>query len=40
MQFALYLAAILTAAVGSRGRHLSWPVFLAVGFLAIMAARG
>jgi hypothetical protein len=28
------------ALVGSRGRHLSWPVFLAVGLLAILATRG
>ena len=27
----------LIAVVGSRGRHLSWPVFLAVGLLAIVA---
>lgn len=28
------------ALLGSRGRHLSWPVFLAVGLLAIFATRG
>ncbi len=29
----------VVALVGSRGRHLSWPVFLAIGFLAICATR-
>ena len=28
------------ALIASRGRHLSWPVFLAIGVLAIFATRG
>ncbi len=32
-----FLAHFLIALVGSRGRHLSWPVFLVIGILAIYA---
>ena len=32
-----FLAHFLIALVGSRGRHLSWPVFLIIGILAIYA---
>ncbi len=35
-----FLAHCLVALVGSRGRHLSWIVFLAIGVLAICATRG
>jgi hypothetical protein len=34
-----FLAHAVVALVGSRGRHLSWPVFLAIGILAIYATR-
>ena len=34
-----FLAHGVVALVGSRGRHLSWPVFLAIGILAIYATR-
>lgn len=32
------IATGLVALIGSRGRHLSWPVFLAIGGIALMAA--
>jgi hypothetical protein len=32
------IATGLVALVGSRGRHLSWPIFLAIGGIALMAA--
>lgn len=32
------IATGLVALAGSRGRHLSWPVFLAIGSIALMAA--
>ena len=32
------IATGLVALIGSRGRHLSWPVFLAIGSIALMAA--
>lgn len=35
-----FLVQGVIALAGSRGRHLSWPVFLAVGLLAIFATRG
>lgn len=35
-----FLVQGVVALVGSRGRHLSWPAFLAVGVLAILATRG
>lgn len=35
-----FLAHGVVALVGSRARHLSWPVFLAIGILAIYATRG
>jgi hypothetical protein len=35
-----FLAHGVVALAGSRGRHLSWPVFLAIGILAIYATRG
>jgi len=35
-----FLAQGVIALSGSRGRHLSWPVFLAIGLLAIFATRG
>ncbi len=35
-----FLVQGVMALVGSRGRHLSWPVFLAIGLLAIFATRG
>jgi hypothetical protein len=34
-----FLAHGVVALVGSRGKHLSWPVFLAIGILAIYATR-
>lgn len=34
-----FLAHGVVALAGSRGRHLSWPVFLAIGILAIYATR-
>lgn len=34
-----FLAHGVVALVGSRSRHLSWPVFLAIGILAIYATR-
>ena len=33
------LSSAVVAAVGSRGRHLSWPVFLAIGALAWWGGR-
>ena len=33
-----FLAHFLIALVGSKGKHLSWPVFLAIGILSIYAA--
>ena len=35
-----FLAHFLLALVGSRGRHLSWIIFLVIGLSAIYAARG
>ena len=35
-----FLAQFALALVGSRGRHLSWLAFLAIGVLAIAATRG
>lgn len=35
-----FLATALVAAVGSRGRHLSWPVFAAIGAAAWFGAAG
>lgn len=35
-----FLVQGVIALAGSRGRHLSWPIFLAVGILAIFATRG
>ncbi len=35
-----FLVQGVIALVGSRGQHLSWPVFLAIGLLAIFATRG
>ncbi|MBP9143767.1 MAG: hypothetical protein KBF21_02620 [Thermoanaerobaculia bacterium] len=35
-----FLVQGVIALAGSRGRHLSWPVFLAIGLLAIFATRG
>ena len=35
-----FLAHGVVALVASRGRHLSWPVFLIIGALAIVATRG
>lgn len=35
-----FLAHAAVALAGSRGRHLSWPVFLAIGIIAIYATRG
>lgn len=32
-----FIAHFLIALVGSKGKHLSWPVFLAIGILAIYA---
>jgi hypothetical protein len=37
---ATFLAHFAIALVGSRGRHLSWPLFLAIGVLAIWATHG
>jgi len=34
-----FLAHFAVALAGSRGRHLSWPVFLAIGIIAIYATR-
>ena len=34
-----FLAHFAIALIGSRGKHLSWPVFLAIGLLAIVATR-
>lgn len=35
-----FLVHCAIALVGSRGRHLSWPIFLAVGILVLYATRG
>ena len=35
-----FLVHFAIALVASKGRHLSWPVFLAIGLLAIYATRG
>ena len=37
---ATFLAHFAIALVGSRGKHLSWPLFLAIGVLAIWATWG
>ncbi len=34
-----FLVHFLVALAGSRGKHLSWPVFLAIGLIAIYATR-
>lgn len=34
-----FLAHALVVLVGSRGKHLAWPVFLVVGVIAILATR-
>lgn len=34
-----FLAHFVIALVGSRGKHLSWPVFLAIGIIIIYATR-
>jgi hypothetical protein len=34
-----FLAHVLVALIGSRGKHLSWPVFLAIGVIDICATR-
>jgi hypothetical protein len=36
---ATFLAHFVIALVGSRGKHLSWPLFLAIGVLAIWATQ-
>lgn len=36
---ATFLAHAAVALAGSRGKHLSWPVFLAIGVLAVYATR-
>jgi hypothetical protein len=37
---ATFLLSAVVAAAGSRLRHLSWIVFAAIGFIAIVAAKG
>jgi hypothetical protein len=37
---ATFLAHFVVAFFGSRGRHLSWIVFLAIGMLAFLGVRG
>ena len=37
---AVFLLHGVVALVASRGRHLAWPVFLAVGMLVLFATRG
>ncbi|NNE08246.1 MAG: hypothetical protein HKN20_06755 [Gemmatimonadetes bacterium] len=36
----MFLVSGLVALFASRGKHLSWPVFLAIGALSILATRG
>lgn len=36
----VFLAHFAVALFGSRGRHLSWPIFLAIGALALWATQG
>ena len=36
---AMFLVSGVVALIASRGRHLAWPVFLVIGFIALYAAQ-